>query len=383
MATSIFGQEVAQPMLLGESMVIDSEVLTESRRVFIATPSSYEQNDGQYGVVYVLDGDTQFNHVVSSAEFLAGFANQSIPPLVVVGIGNTNRVRDMTPPSEAPQNQFLQQGGADQFLEFIVDELTPWVDERYRTTDYKVLVGHSLGGLFAVHSLISESDAFDSVLVIDPSLSWNSQETAQQASEFVAANAGLSTSLYLAVSDIGAPDFSGTQRLIEVLSANAPRSLRWHFAEFTGESHDSVPLPAVFRGLRWIFADWDVEDRAEGEFSSAPAEEIFENIDEIYRQSGQQFGLERETPYLVFESLLGYLAENSRVDEAAALTLRHSDRYPLPLVPNVIAGIAQLLAEGGDQDAAIDYLNAVLEIYPGNETAQDALVGMGVDPLAE
>jgi TolA-binding protein len=49
----------------------------------------------------------------------------------------------------------------------------------------------------------------------------------------------------------------------------------------------------------------------------------------------------------------------------------------------VIAGIAQLLADRGDQDAAIDYLNAVLDIYPGNETAIDALVGMGVDPTAE
>ena len=46
----------------------------------------------------------------------------------------------------------------------------------------------------------------------------------------------------------------------------------------------------------------------------------------------------------------------------------------------VIAGIAQMFVDNGDEDAATGYLTAVLEIYPGNETATEALIDMGIDP---
>lgn len=63
-------------------------------------------------------------------------------------------------------------------------------------------------------------------------------------------------------------------------------------------------------------------------FSDAPAEKSFQDIDDLYRRSGEQFGFVRETPYLVFESLLAYLADNNRVDEAAALALPFRCRRP-------------------------------------------------------
>ena len=382
-AGSAHGQVDSQPITIGETATIESAVLDETRRVYVATPESYDQNQERYAVVYVLDADLQFRHAVASAEFLGGFANQMIPPLLVVGIGNTDRMRDMTPPSDVPENPFLVQGGADRFLEFIIAELKPWVDERYRTSGYSVLVGHSLSGLFAVHAMLSRPDAFDGYLVIDPSLNWNSQSSVEQARAFFDQGPDLESSLYLAASSVDAPEFAGTQRFVEMLRTDPPRGLRWNLVPFTGETHDSLALPATFQGLRWLFAAWDVERQAEGLFSDAPADEIYRELDEVYRRSGEQFGLVRQTPYLVFESLLGYLADNDRVGEAAALTLRHANRYPLPLVPNVIAGMAQLLVDGGDRDAAIAYLYAVLEIYPGNATAREALMGLGVDPPAQ
>ncbi len=376
-AGSSFGQDSRQPIVIGETSTIESRILGEPRPVYVATPPSYDEGTQRYGVVYVLDGDTQFHHTVASAQFLGNFANQSIPPLLVVGIGNTNRMRDMTPPSELQEDPFLAQGGADQFLRFIVEELKPWIDENYRTGEYSVLVGHSLSGLFALYTFISRPDIFDSYLVIDPSLNWNNQTLVEQAASFMESDPELDTSLYLSVSSEEGPEFEGVRRFIGVL--NSPSGLRSLLAPIVAESHDSIPLPGIYQGLQWIFSAWSIENEAETLFSDAPSEEIFGDIDDLYRQSGEQFGLVRETPYLVFESLLGYLAENDRLDEAAELTLRYSDRYPLPLVPNVIAGIAQMFIDSGDEEAAVSYLSNVLEIYPGNETAQGALIDMGLD----
>ena len=382
-AAPIFGQGARQPIVIGETLAIESRILSESRPVYVAVPPSYDQTTQRYAVLYVLDGDSQFQHTVTSTQFLGGFANQMIPPLLVVGIGNTNRMRDMTPPSEVQETAFLAQGGADQFLSFITEELKPWVEANYRTNDYSVLIGHSLGGLFALHAFFSQPDSFGSFLIIDPSVNWNNQALLGEAGVFLAGEPDLNASLNLIVSGDEESESNGVQRLVDLLDAQPPNGLRWTVTPIVAESHDSVPLPGIYRGLQWIFSDWDVEDQAEAMFDDAAAEEIFESIDELYRMSGEKYGLERQTPYLVFESLLGYLAEDGRLDEAAELTLLHSDRYPLPLVPNVIAGIAQMFVDNGDEDAAIDYLSAVLKVYPGNETASEALINIGVEPPTE
>jgi len=382
LAAPIFGQQASQPIVAGETVAIESRVLNETRPLFVATPPSYDVNNDRYGVLYVLDGDWQFQHTVASAQFLGGFANQLIPPLVIVGIGNTDRMRDMTPAAEGQENPLVVQGGAEQFLEFIVEELKPWVSEHYRTSDYSVLIGHSLGGLFAAHTMVTRPEAFDGFLVVDPSLNWNAQALLQQSDRFSAGDDDLNVSLYLAVSSDEDSVLEGVHRFVGGLVAGMPAGFRSTIAELVAESHDSIPLPATYQGLQWIFSAWNVGDEAEALFSDSPGEEILDSIDDIYRHSGEQFGIARITPYLMFESLLAYLAENDRLEEAAELTLRHSDRYPLPLVPNVIAGIAQMFVEGGDEAAAAEYLSSVLDIYPGNETATKALIDLQLDPDA-
>jgi hypothetical protein len=138
-----------------------------------------------------------------------------------------------------------------------------------------------------------------------------------------------------------------------------------------------VALPATYQGLRWLFANWDIEDEATALFGDSPGEDILASIDELYRRNGEQLGFERATPYFAFESLLNFLVQNDRLDEAAALTLRESHRFPL--LPNVIAGIAGIFAANGNADAAKDYLTAVLDAYPDNETARRLLAEMGID----
>lgn len=383
LAGPILAQDASQPIVIGEMATIESRALNETRQVYVASPPAYEDSDERYGVLYVLDGDWQFHHAVASAQFLGSFANQMIPPMLVVGIGNTNRMRDMTPPSEAQENPLLAQGGADRFLEFVAEELKPWVDARHRTSGYSVLIGHSLGGLFTAYAIVNRPEAFDGYLMIDPSLNWNGQSLVEQAATFAAREPDLNASVYMAVSSDAGREIDVARRFAGILDASTSTGFRLTFAPLPEESHDSVPLLGTYHGLQWIFSSWDVEEQAKAMFSDAPSEEIFEELDALYRRSGEQYGLARETPYLMFESLLAYLADNDRLDEAAELTLRHSNRYPLHLVPNVIAGIAQLFVDNDDEGAAIAYLSAVLDIYPGNETAREALMELGVDRSTE
>jgi hypothetical protein len=140
-------QADGEPVVIGKKIQIHSRVLSETRFLFIAKPAGYDEEPERYPVLYLLDGDEDnFVQVTGIVQFLA--ASERIPPLLVVGVANTDRTHDLTPSTEVeteirfhPKN-----GGANMFLQFVSNELIPYVDQHYRTRPYKILIGHSLGG---------------------------------------------------------------------------------------------------------------------------------------------------------------------------------------------------------------------------------------------
>jgi predicted alpha/beta superfamily hydrolase len=99
----------------------------------------------------------------------AGYnGNRKIPEMIVVAIQNVNRNRDFTPDKiiTTRENDF---GGGDRFLSFLEDELIPQLDQEYRTIPYRILYGHSLGGLLATHAYMKEKTLFNSFIAVDPS----------------------------------------------------------------------------------------------------------------------------------------------------------------------------------------------------------------------
>jgi len=78
-----------------------------------------------YPVMYLLDGEMHFHHATGAVQFLA--TNGRIPEMIVIGISNTDRKRDLTPSTGVASDlkEDPTAGGADRFLKFMVDELAP------------------------------------------------------------------------------------------------------------------------------------------------------------------------------------------------------------------------------------------------------------------
>jgi len=138
-----------------KKLAINSTVLGEERVVLVRTPVGYERNNVRYPVLYMTDGDAHMGHTASTIEFLT--RNGRISDLIVVGVTNTDRTRDLTPvkstnKTPAGDLQFPTSGGADNFLKFFETELIPEIEKQYRVQPYRIFAGHSLGGLFAIHS---------------------------------------------------------------------------------------------------------------------------------------------------------------------------------------------------------------------------------------
>ena len=200
--------EKAEPFVIGEKFQIESKVLGETRTYIIHTPPSYRSGKDAYPVLVLQDAEGHFAYTTSAVDMLSG--NGRMPPMIVVGINNTDRTRDMTPTK--PTTGFGgtpwtgSAGGADKFLSFIADELLPTVDRNYRTRPYRVLIGHSLGGLFAVYALLNRPEVFNGYLIISPSLWWDDQALVKAAPPFFAAHKDLRADLYMTMGSEGQDD---------------------------------------------------------------------------------------------------------------------------------------------------------------------------------
>jgi uncharacterized protein len=160
--------------------------------------------------------------------FLA--ANNRVPGLIVVAIENTDRNRDLTTPTQN-EVQGMSSGGADRFLQFLREELIPWTDDNYRTVPYRILLGHSLGGFFAIHALFSQPQTFDAYIAISPSVQWGDQHAVQHAETFLDATEQLNATLYMAVANEGGTLLSGMRRLAALFDERPRRGFRWAFEQ--------------------------------------------------------------------------------------------------------------------------------------------------------
>ena len=125
-----FGSAQQQTLFpVPQRLDIHSKILNEDRVIWVRTPPGYEQGKAVFPVLYETDAPGHMGESGSTADFL--MASDRMPPIIVVGIANTDRTRDLTPSHADMKNpdgtvaQFPTSGGADKFLDFIQTELIP------------------------------------------------------------------------------------------------------------------------------------------------------------------------------------------------------------------------------------------------------------------
>ena len=90
----------APAITLGIQTSVTSTVLDEERPILIYTPDGYAHGTGKYPVIYLLDGDSHLLHTAGTTQFLS--RNGKMPEVIIVGIPNTERTRDLTPALSTP-----------------------------------------------------------------------------------------------------------------------------------------------------------------------------------------------------------------------------------------------------------------------------------------
>ncbi len=251
---------------IGKTDSVYSTILKEKRNLLIYLPENFDVNK-KYPVVYLLDGKTNFHSFTGIISHLSN--TDVIPEMIVVGILNTNRNRDFTPTYDST-NYDKSNGAGEVFTSFLEKELIPYIESKYPVAPYRIFVGHSLGGLLVVNTLLNHTPLFDSYIALDPSLWWDKMKLNKQAPKLLLEKKFKDKTLYLAMANsmpMGMSDTAmakkdttnatiGIRSVLlfhDVLVKEKNEDLRWAFKYYANERHGSVPLIGSYDALKFIF----------------------------------------------------------------------------------------------------------------------------------
>lgn len=244
--------------------------------LYVRLPLRHADEPGtRWPVICTLDADYSFAIAANHLEHLADRMNQA-PHAVLVSIAypgvypdmrryRLERTRDYTPfafPDGGYGPEFQKHsGGGPAFLEFLVREVMPLVNRRFRgdAADW-TLAGHSYGGLFAAWVFQQHPDAFRRYLAVSPSLWYANKWLIERERAGRVAKPAREQRLYLAIGEweeqpaIGRSMVSETKEFFDLVRARADPRVQVQHRMFVDETHASI-FPAAFStGIRHLFA---------------------------------------------------------------------------------------------------------------------------------
>ncbi len=277
----MIGLSVAHANLLNQRLQLPSEFLDRPHELLVYTPPSYDYDqDQRYPVLYLMDGEYNFNYVTGLIELWSNISSKH-SEMIVVGISgyDSGYYRQLASPPWDDEGQPSDEGSADKMMKAIVEEIKPAINEQFRTHDLEILSGHSMGGLFTTYAAMTQPEAFDYFIAISPSLWWQQQRVTKVLSKQFDKTIP-SVNLYMSLAN---EQGMGVHGFLEMIQAERREPLNLQFKHFPDESHGSVGLPTYEWALNDIFATTQLKDRY---FESAKAVEKYaKQVKKAYGQT--------------------------------------------------------------------------------------------------
>lgn len=236
-----------------ETFTIKSTNLGEERTINIWLPKNYKKmNNDSFPVMYMLDGGIKedFPHIANTLASLIEAGK--IKPLILVGIENTQRRRDLTgfTAIESDKKIAPEVGGSQLFRAFIAQELFPAIQSKYKTKGSKSIIGESLAGLFILETFFLKPEMFDHYIAFDPSLWWNNHSLVTQGKKYLEHFPKTQKSVWFAGSN--AEDINKyTLELSQLLSTIQINNLRWKYENEPKQTHQTIFRATKEKAIIW------------------------------------------------------------------------------------------------------------------------------------
>lgn len=364
-----------ESITIGKKEVITSKFLNENRTLLIYTPNFTSLNpdlEKRYPVLYLLDGSAHFYSTVGIIQQLSqANGNGALPEMIVVAIENTNRIRDFVPSNDLDK--------PNPFVDFLSSELIPHIERNYKTAPYKILVGHSLGGLTVIDILTNFPELFNAHIAIDPSMWYNNEKYLTNTIAKLPKQNMNGKRLFIGTANtlpkgvklsqlkndksIETQHIRSILKLDEFLKANS-NGLFYQQKYYETESHNTVPLITEYDGLRFIF-DFYLLDATEKDFTDTTAS-IALKLKTHYVNVSEKMGYKNTAP----EAFINYFAYDAlgkqHYIKAKALFELNIEWYPKS--SNVYDSYADYYLAQKDTANAATYYQKSLQIQNNAET---------------
>lgn len=363
LAATLLAAQPAVVMSSPGSGTIESRVLGEARPFWVSLPDEYEVSGEPYAVLYMLDGEHNFTSgVVGGLRYAASLGE--IPELIVVGIKNTDRSKDIFPEVVTYQDGSQDGGRANEFLEFIASELVPYVDAHYRTQPYRVLYGTSNTGFTAVYALFSKPRLASAYVAASATLSIKS--FIEKRDDLVRGCTGEKRRLVLVMGENDLPTvLTGNSALKERIDILTPAGLECRLGVIAHGGH--VPPSSLLTGLRTLFEGWP----ADLELTADSYGEVFARADRRLSAFGVAGNPRESDLQALHEKLLGD-GKNAESRTVAQFWVRTHPRSVAALVAS-----GDSLARLGETEAARESYRQALRLAPANAVAAGRLEKLG------
>lgn len=385
-------------IVIGKVDSVYSNILKEKRKVWVYVPNmdGMQNSKQRFPVLYLLDGEGHFQSVVGMIQQLSQVNGNTIfPEMIVVGIPNTDRTRDLTPthingdPPMMDSNSSRNTGGGENFAAFLEKELIPHIESSYATQPYRILIGHSFGGLAVLNILTNHTKLFNAYIAIDPSM-WYDKERFLKTTQTKLANQKYDgRSLYVGIANTMAEGMtleklkkdtaSDTRHIRSIfaldkfIKANSQNGLKYSSKYYGDDDHGSVPLITEYDALRFIFSFYRFKF-SPPDFMSADTA-IVQKYRRHYQNVSKEFGYKVAPPEMQINGLGYFVLSRNYYEKATALFRMNIENYPES--GNVYDSYADALIAMKDTAGAIANYKKAYDITKAEDTKQklDKLLG--------
>lgn len=342
-----FSQTASTPNVVGENFTIYSEVLKEDRNIQVSLPANYSETDEKYPVLYILDGQRFFLHGVSLHQSFIEF--DQTPEFIIVGITIDESKRMHTFSSNA-----------ENFSHFLEREVISFINEKFRTTNERVLFGWAYAGGFGIEILISNPQLFNSYIVASP---YPVSSKISRIDSLFTNHNEMDNLLYFSsdIQEYGVKE--GTYELKQLLEKKAPATMRWTFKELVGEIHRSTPYSTLFHGILDHFQFYtQVPIRNLDHFNELGG---MEYVYDYYKKRSERYGLSTEmSPFTKYNLTRGAIRANDFNQFEAFVSEFGDHELVRQLRVNWACTIAEFYLENKEYQKAKDMLLFISSLHP-------------------
>jgi len=355
---------------IGTVDTVYSKILGEKRAILVHVPKGDKTE--KYPVLYILDGEEHFQSAVAIDEQMSGVT----PPMIVVGITNTNRERDLTPTHVANSKE---SGGGENFIAFIEKELMPYVESHYSTAPYRIFSGHSLGGLTVMNAFFNHTNLFNAYIALDPSLWWDGQRWIKRYQAELSGHNFNKKSLFIAIANNIPPGRDTISILkdttaispipqsvipfVHILRTTKPAGLRWTSKFYPNERHGTVELTSEYDALRYIF---DYYQFRTSQFAGHPELNEDSVVAAHYKVVSEKLGYQVHPTEDLINNLAYDCMSREKWDVAYKLFRRNTDNHPES--SNAFDSLGDYYVARSDKQNAIAAFTQALKLQESVDT---------------